>query len=397
MTKKVFMISEIYFPEESATSFIFTKIAEALANDYEVNVITGRPDYSSKKLAVKKKENIKGVSVFRCKVPSFDKNNVLLRIVRALLLSILISIKAFFSINRDDIVIGATNPATLLFFLSIVCKLKKAKYIILVHDVFPDNLVSAQILKKGSYLLRPLSYAADLAYRSAYKVVVIGRDMAEVLKKRTNEECIVITNWADCNEIYQQDKSNNCLLKELGLGGKFIVEFAGNIGRVQGVQTLAEAINEIPDDNVHFLFVGDGATRKDLENQLLRENNNYNFAGSRPRQLQNDFLNACDVGLVSLAPGMYGLGVPSKTYNIMAAGKPIIAVVDKESEIGQMVLEEGIGWVVPPGDSAALIEAILEAKSDALNLKKIGKRARQVAEKKYSFSSVIQQYKNILR
>ena len=111
---------------------------------------------------------------------------------------------------------------------------------------------------------------------------------------------------------------------------------------------------------------------------------------------QTNFLNACDISLISLAPGMCGLGVPSKAYNIMAAGKPIIAIVEPKSEIGLLVQEEGIGWVVKPGQVDTLVNIIMDAKSDLKRLESMGNRARYVAEKKYCFENIIGSYKSVI-
>ena len=108
---------------------------------------------------------------------------------------------------------------------------------------------------------------------------------------------------------------------------------------------------------------------------------------ARPRREQADFLNACDVGVVALCRGMYGVSVPSRTYNIMAAGRPVLAIVEPRSEIARMVEEEGAGWVVPPGDAEQLAQTILALAGDRQALRRAGQRARHAAETTYSPAS----------
>lgn len=399
MKKKLWIVTELYFPEESATSYIFTKIAEGLAMEFDVNIITGQPDYTKKITNILKNEYINNVYIERCNIPSFDKNKLLFRIIRAILLSILLSYQALKRVRRGDVVLVVTNPATLLFFMIFVCMIKRARFLILVHDVFPENLLPANIVK-NVLIIKIINFIANFPYRKASKVISIGRDMALVLQRKIaagTPTVEVITNWADCDNIFPQNKNSNFLIKELSLEEKFIIEFAGNIGRVQGIEYLVQAIDLIKDDGVHFLFIGNGAKRylleKKMEEQSLR---NITILDTRHRSEQNVFLNACDIGLITLAPGMYGLGVPSKAYNIMATGKPIIAAVEADSEIGLMVIEENIGWVVSPGSPQALVNAIIDAKSDPDRLVEMGTRSRIVAENKYSFPKVLERYKIVV-
>jgi glycosyltransferase involved in cell wall biosynthesis len=101
--------------------------------------------------------------------------------------------------------------------------------------------------------------------------------------------------------------------------------------------------------------------------------------------------------MASLIPGMEGAGVPSRMYSIMAAGKPLIAIAEEESEMSLVVREEQIGWVVPPEKPQELVDIILKAYSQRETLKLIGERARKAAERKYSRDKIIQEYLNIIK
>ena len=122
MNRRIWFISELYYPEESATSHVLTKIAETLTHEYDARVITGRPDYLKVLKDIPGRENHNGVIIERCNVPHIDKNKLSSRILRTLLFSFLISIKALFRVHKDDIVFMVTNPATLLFIMVFVCR-----------------------------------------------------------------------------------------------------------------------------------------------------------------------------------------------------------------------------------------------------------------------------------
>ena len=209
---------------------------------------------------------------------------------------------------------------------------------------------------------------------------------------------VVIPNWAEPDAIQPCERDATRLVQELNLGGKFIVEYAGNMARVNDVETLlgsAEQLRERTD--IHFLFLGAGAKRKWLEEQVTqRALPNVSLVDSRPRNQQADFLNACDVGVVALCRGMYGVSVPSRTYNIMAAGRPVLAIVEPGSEIARMVEEEGAGWVVPPGEAALLAQKIQSLADDRRTLLTAKQQARHAAETTYSLHVVLRSYQELI-
>jgi glycosyltransferase involved in cell wall biosynthesis len=145
------------------------------------------------------------------------------------------------------------------------------------------------------------------------------------------------------------------------------------------------------------LFIGSGAKRSWLE-QTVRKNNlaNVTILPNRPRSDQPNFLNACDIAVVSLVPGMTGVSVPSRMYNIMAAGKPIIAVTDDDSELALVVQEEHIGWVAPPGQPDRIVGAIVEARACPQRLTEMGARARLAVETRYSPEKAIKAYQALV-
>ena len=151
----------------------------------------------------------------------------------------------------------------------------------------------------------------------------------------------------------------------------------------------------VPD--IHFLFLGAGAKRRWVEEQVTRRGlTNVSLVASRPRREQADFLNACDVGVVALCRGMYGVSVPSRTYNIMAAGRPVLAIVEPGSEIARMVEEEGAGWVVPPGEAAAAGTEDPVAGRRPPYLVACQAAARHAAETTYSLHSVLHSYQELI-
>ena len=395
----ILLVSELYYPEEISTGFILTKIAEGLAEYTSVQVITGPPDYSGLKEAPRF-EVRNNVKIERVSAISLNKNKIASRLLRSIILSFKLALKTIMKAKKGDIIFVVTNPAPLLILMTIVARLTRTTLVVLVHDVFPENLEAAKLLKRDSFfskvLFEILLGIFNSVYRAADHIIVIGRDMEKIIRSKLNNKSpkvSVITNWADTVDIFPTERSTNQMIKDLDLEKKFIVQFAGNIGRVQGVEQMLYAAEILKNENCHFIFIGDGAKKSWLVEQIKeRRLSNVTTLNFMPRKEQQVFLNACDVGLVSLAPGMTGLGVPSKTYNILAAGKPVIAIVDADSEIGLLVNEEKIGWVINPGNADQLAAVIKEA-SLLKNLKEMGIRARKIAEGECSLAAIIVKYR----
>jgi glycosyltransferase involved in cell wall biosynthesis len=134
-----------------------------------------------------------------------------------------------------------------------------------------------------------------------------------------------------------------------------------------------------------------------MENEVCNKKlSNVTLLDQRPRSDQQNFLNACDIALVSLSPGMKGAGVPSRLYNIMAAGKPLITVMGEGTEAAFVVEEEQIGWFVPTDQPERLVEAIHDARSNPERLAQMGGRARMAAVAKYSRKKVISDYVELI-
>ena len=134
-----------------------------------------------------------------------------------------------------------------------------------------------------------------------------------------------------------------------------------------------------------MLFIGSGAYEQELQSALMQLNEEkIKYTGALDPSKKSEGLSACDIAIVTLAEGMYGLGVPSKAYYSMAADKPILAIMDEDSEVSSMVKEHGIGWVVPAGNPEKLAEMLVKIKNDFQNMKHVS--PREVLIKNYSES-----------
>jgi glycosyltransferase involved in cell wall biosynthesis len=237
-------------------------------------------------------------------------------------------------------------------------------------------------------------------YSHASAVVVLGRDMQALVEGRAVERrgaVVIIPNWADIDAITPAPRPTNPLLQELGLQEKFVVQYSGNMGRTHDLESIVECARRCVDEpDIHFLFLGWGAKEPWLRRTVSGSNlANITVLPPRPRSEIPVSLNACDLAVISFMPKMAGVSVPSRMYNVMAAGKPMIAVADPESEIARLVREEAVGWVVEPQRPDLLLAAVREARADQAALAAMGARARRAAEAKYSPESAMVKYNRL--
>jgi len=403
MTKKVWIVSELYYPEETSTGYIATKIAEGLSQHFPTHALCSQPTYSARGISAPVREVYNGVVIRRCRATTLNKDVLLFRLVNLLTISLSMFFHAVVSFEQGDVVLVTTNPPTLPFFTAVACRIRGAKCVLLVQDVYPESLVAAGLLDAHSFPVSVLNRLNLVLYRAMERISVFGRDMEALVREKlatgASTNIVIIRNWADADQIVPSPREQNELLKQLGLPGKFVAQYAGNIGRVHGIETLLKTAKILhgADTDIHFLFIGSGAKKKWLEDAVKKNGlNNVTILSNRPRGDQQNFLNACDVAITAFVPGMTGVGVPSRMYNIFSAGKPIVAAVEEDSELGLVVREENVGWIVPVNDAEKIADAILEAKSKPQLLAEMGLRARAIAENKYSFKSVIEAYQSMV-
>jgi len=400
---KVWLLSDTYYPEETATGYFLTVIAEGLARTFAVEALCGQPNYSRRGERAPRHETHNGVEITRCRGTTFLKDSLPLRLINLLTITGSMFLKALRLFRKGDVVLVATNPPLLPYAALIACRLRGAKCVLLVQDVYPEAIVAAGVLPRRSPAIWALLRLSKLLYARMDRISVLGRDMAALvcrkLKREANPRVVIITNWAQLELIQPLPREENPLLKELGLLDKFVIQYAGNMGRVHDIETLLEAarLTENKDSEVHWLFIGSGAKKAWLESTVEQRGlTNVTLLPNRPRSEQPIFLSACDVAVIALMPGMSGIGVPSRMYNIMASGKPMIASVDADSEVALVINEERIGWVIAPGHPEVLVESVLAAKADRALLMKMELRARSVAEGKYGVDTVLAAYHSLV-
>lgn len=391
MRKRIVVISEYLYPNERTDAFLVTEIIKKFDEINNGNIKVICTSELSDKIELEFLEN----KIIRLKNSQLNENKIFLRILKFILLTLKLSFYSLVTIKKKDRVFLTTNPAFLLPIIAVFRKLIAFEYTLLVYDVFPENLLAAKIISNKGFLYKTIKKVYDWSYSQADRLIVLGRDMEEVVNKKTEKKSNVniIENWCDYHKVIPRLKSDNDILQGLNIIDKKVFLFAGNLGRVQGIETLLEASSLVQNPDFVLLFIGDGAKKNEIVN-FIEENNNLNvyYGGSFPIESQNKFLNACDVSIISLSDSMLGLGVPSKSYANMASAKPILCIGDPKSEIVQVVNEFNIGWTIEANNAPLLAKKIDAICLESDKFKEIGDKSRIVVQENYSKEIVLQKY-----
>lgn len=354
MKNKIYLITEYYHENQNTTGYLLGKLYKFLNTQSDIDLVL---------IAKKDGHCPQYGNAHYITAPQLNKISLFKRFLYEVIISIKFCFEILKNVRKGSTVFTGTTPIFLLMIIFFTKKIKNFKWILLVHDVFPENLIAANVLRNKSYFYKFLKYFFDKIYASADQVVVIGHDMKELVHSKTRLNNIhVVQNWIDYEDIEVQEKSENKILKELNWHNTdaVVFQFFGNIGRVQGVDVICKAIQKMQYPHLaKFIFIGDGAyvfALKEQINQLKLDNVCY--WGGLDQKEKSVGLNACDVALVTLTEGMLGLGVPSKSYFTMAADKPILAIMEEQAEVSTMVKQHNIGWTIPPEDVEALAKKL---------------------------------------
>lgn len=399
--RRLWVLTELYYPEETSTGYYLTRIAEGLAGDFDVGVICGQPNYSARGTRAPRRERRRDVRIFRASGTTLDKDSIPKRLVNMATHGFAVLLTALRQIGRGDLVLVVTTPPSLPFVAAAAALLRGASYVLLVHDNYPEILVAAGKSRPGSRFVRIANRLNRLLYKYASRIIAVGRDMQELLAAKTaglDVPIDVIPNWAELDSVAPAPRAENRLIAELGIADRLVFLYAGNMGYPNDIESIVECVGELRDDpRFFFVFLGAGVKREWLARELARiGGGNSVLLDPRPREEQAVFLNACDVGIVTLVGRMRGVSMPSRTYNLLAAGKPILAIAEKGSEIDLVIADDSVGWISPPGDAAALLGVIGRIWDERGSLSGMGERARRAALERYSLERAVGAYRAAL-
>jgi len=356
---QIVVASQHYPPDPSTTAAIMAEIACRLAADHEVVVLSG----SSGALPASQIGPDKP-RVIAVKNRMAGKAALIRRGISELLFVLRIFVALLRRLQRGDVVLTVTAPFMLPYAVVAAAWLKGARSALIMHDLFPDVLVMAGLLKPRSIVAGAMRAANSLMFRALNAVVTIGRDAEAPLLSysgMTRNKIRFIPNWATLAPGLRPVTPDNPFRKRLS--ARFVVGLSGNLGFTHDPDIVFEAARLLKDEpDIGFLLSGWGIGFERLK-QLQAEANlpNVSFVARVEDAELETFLVAADLWIIPYRKDVAGVSVPSRFYNLLAVGRPVALVSEAEAEAALTVVENGLGWVVPPGRADRLAAAIRAA------------------------------------
>ena len=385
--KKLLIFAHYYHPDVASTGQILKDQAEGMLEDFDVTVICVVPSYGGKvedKYKTQKYyyENINGVKVIRVRVPEFEKINKTSRI-KNILAYFFGALCACAKAGKQDYVFTISQPPILGGLLGVLGKwMKRAKMIYCIQDFNPEQIMAVGYFK-NRFVLNCMLLADKFSCRCSDLVITVGRDLVETLEKRFKGQKVpkhtMINNWIDEKEIYPLPADHERVVafrKKYNLEGKYVIMYSGNIGLYYDLEHLIKVMKQFRKGytlkgeyekglktadgrEVVFAFVGAGSVKERLEQYAKRHHfENMVFIPYQDKEDLIYSLNAGDVHWCVNAKGIKGVSCPSKAYGIMAAGKPILGVLEKDTEIRNIIEESDCGRCCDPADYKGVAELL---------------------------------------
>lgn len=405
MKRRLTILTQWYPPEQAPFGRMMHELASDLARrDWDVTVITGFPNHPHGEVfgGYRKRwllqENDTGVSVQRVWLATSTNRSLLARVATFATFT-LTSAWRFLRRPRADVVFAVLQPLSVGVTLPIVASLKRSKLVFNLQDLHPDTQVGLGMIRKP-WLITALRAVESFAYRHCTALTVICEPFRThaVNRGAPVERVHVVANWVDTARI-RPGPDGGAIRREAGLdSGQFVALWAGTLGFVSGAGVVIDAAQLLRDDpHVRFLIVGDGPIRAELIERARELGlDNVAFLPFQPEDRLVAVQNAGDVSIVTLAREFAESSVPSKVLAYMAAGRGVVAAVDRDSPTARLLHEAGCGVVVEPDDARALADALRGLAHDTNRVRELGACARVHAVRYLSREAAVDHYDRLL-
>ena len=384
---RILQIPGYFFPEKAASIYLEDNRQDAFSKaGFNTVVYTSRPQrgLSEEEYQEYKKKKVEMMYDNHVEVHRFamyrEGKNPVFRALRYFLISTIQFWKGIWAKNIDLIYVASTPP-TQGALAALIKKIKRVPFVYNLQDIFPDSLVGTGLAKKDGFLWKIGRIVENFTYRNADKIIVISQDFKKnIMAKGVPEDKIVVVyNWVDQNAVKDIPRSENKLFDKYNLDpSKFYVTYNGNIGLTQNMDMLLEVAKALEaNEDIQFVLVGNGAYLEQVK-QIIKERNvgNVTLLPFQPYEDISHVFSLGDVSLVISKPGVGANSVPSKTWSIMSASRPVLANFD-ENELKSIIADNNCGIFTKAGDKVAFTDAILKLYNDRQMCKEMGKNGRQ--------------------
>lgn len=397
-------MAQHYAPEEVSGAVLATELAEELAKrGHKVSFVTCAPNYpygrifQGYKNSILKKEERNGVKIFRTWSYISPKRSLWARLLNW----ITFSLSAFWgglAAGKPDVIFSYSPPMPLGGSAWLLSLFWNVPWILRVEDLFPDAAIATGLIT-NKVIIRFLYATERFLYKKAAYISLISEGFRNILIKKgiPQNKLSVTPVWVNPQEIRPLPKDNE-FRKENNLIGKFVVLYSGNLGETSDLEDVLSAAKILlTDPIIRFVFIGEGSKKAFLLEKTQELGlSNVQFFPFQPRERYAMTLAAADLGLVTLNSSSASFSLPSKTFNIMASGRPVIAISPEESEIAKLINKYECGVNVKPGESDLFSQVIQNLRSDNDKIIKMGNNGRSAIENDFTLSVAVRKIEKLL-
>jgi glycosyltransferase involved in cell wall biosynthesis len=382
MPPRLAFVSEIFHPNPQSTSQLLT----ALFSGWEVApgslaVLCGKeridPAHNGRD------DSLSAIMIRRCGLRIDGKRSLVNRLLRYL--SFTLGATWELLRLRPRRICAVSNPPYSPIWMWLITRFTRTPYDLLLHDVYPDGLIAIDMLSPRSVVAVVWRALNRIAYGGAASIIVLGRDMADLVHERYavgRDRIAIIPNWSPTafSAAHTPDRSSP--------SSTFVAVYSGNMGAWHDIDTIVESARLLASDRrIAIRMVGGGKRRPAAERRAMELGlDNISWSDFVPLEELGGLLASSDVALVSQRDGLTGVAVPCKLYGILAAGRPVLAAVPDDCETAIVIREEACGLVVPPHDPAVLAEALRRLADHPAECRRMADRAAHAYKTKYSLT-----------
>ena len=393
---RILVLNQYYWPGVEATAQLLTELCEALATDYDVEVVTGvLHGHEDEPREIERG----GVRITRVSSTSYERSALGRRAANyfSYLGSALSHVLAA---PVPDLVLTMTDPPIVGDLGVVVGRRFGAPVVVISQDVFPEIATELDRLTNPA-VVGVLRMLVGAYLKRADRIVAIGETMRERLEAKgaPAERLRVIPNWIDTREITPQPR-DNLWAERYGLDSRFVAMHSGNVGHAQDLDSLVRAATFLRDrDDLRIVVAGFGARHAEMVELVrrLEVEETVRFLPYQEREHLPYSLSSADLHVIGLAKGLAGYVVPSRLYGVLAAGRPVIAAADDTSETARLVREVGCGIVIPPGRPELLARTLRAAADGEHDLAEMGRRGRAYVEEEADRTVAMERYRALVR
>ncbi|MEJ9228298.1 glycosyltransferase family 4 protein [Peribacillus butanolivorans] len=402
--KDIIFLCQYFYPEyiSSATLPFDTAVALSKAG-FTVGALSGFPKEYNLNDKVPLQETHENIEIRRLKYIQLKRSKFIGRIINYFSFTLSVTLH-FRELRKYKAVIVYSNPPVLPLIAVLANKLFNTKVVFVSYDVYPEMAHITNTISEDSIISKMMKIINKSIFKHVNKVVALSNEMrAYLLEHRSSlseHQVEVIPNWYEDKGVSNaKESSKNKLFRSIKKDENLIVSYFGNMGICQDLDTIVEAIRKFKNESkVQFIFAGHGNKMEILRNIVEKESlENVTIFDFLHGQDFQDALNISDCFIISLADGLTGLAVPSKTYSYMMASKPVIAIIGEDSDIAKDLKDNNAGYALQVGESPKLVSAIKELRDDRDKRDYMGENCRNIFLEKYTKEECTQQYVQMMQ